>query len=130
MVMWELVLKTMVAGGQRDVVEPTADILNKGVLEAVKYPNLPQMRPSHLLFSSFSQHLSSFSCRNELLLHLKTYNIYYEGQNLQLRHREVRNWGQHQAGVYLWQERLNGEMRMSGLIRICKVQELHVNNIP
>ncbi|EOB06144.1 Ras association domain-containing protein 2, partial [Anas platyrhynchos] len=29
-----------------------------------------------------------FSCRNELLLHLKTYNIYYEGQNLQLRHRE------------------------------------------
>ncbi|XP_059726746.1 ras association domain-containing protein 2 [Haemorhous mexicanus] len=26
--------------------------------------------------------------RNELLLHLKTYNIYYEGQNLQLRHRE------------------------------------------
>uniref|UniRef100_U3JBX1 Ras association domain family member 2 n=1 Tax=Ficedula albicollis TaxID=59894 RepID=U3JBX1_FICAL len=25
---------------------------------------------------------------NELLLHLKTYNIYYEGQNLQLRHRE------------------------------------------
>uniref|UniRef100_A0A8C4JS86 Ras association domain family member 2 n=1 Tax=Dromaius novaehollandiae TaxID=8790 RepID=A0A8C4JS86_DRONO len=27
-------------------------------------------------------------CRNELLLHLKTYNIYYEGQNLQLRHRE------------------------------------------
>uniref|UniRef100_A0A8C3BGX5 Ras association domain family member 2 n=1 Tax=Cairina moschata TaxID=8855 RepID=A0A8C3BGX5_CAIMO len=88
MVMWELVLKAMVAGGQRDVVEPTADIPNKGVLEAVKYPNLPQMRPSHLFFSSFSQHLSSFSCRNELLLHLKTYNIYYEGQNLQLRHRE------------------------------------------
>ncbi|NWI07350.1 RASF2 protein, partial [Tichodroma muraria] len=29
-----------------------------------------------------------FSPRNELLLHLKTYNIYYEGQNLQLRHRE------------------------------------------
>ncbi|NXL65095.1 RASF2 protein, partial [Chordeiles acutipennis] len=28
--------------------------------------------------------------KNELLLHLKTYNIYYEGQNLQLRHREVR----------------------------------------
>lgn len=28
--------------------------------------------------------------RNELLLHLKTYNLYYEGQNLQLRHREVR----------------------------------------
>ncbi|KFO70433.1 ras association domain-containing protein 2 [Cuculus canorus] len=26
--------------------------------------------------------------KNELLLHLKTYNIYYEGQNLQLRHRE------------------------------------------
>nr|XP_020635829.1 ras association domain-containing protein 2 isoform X1 [Pogona vitticeps] len=26
--------------------------------------------------------------RNELLLHLKTYNLYYEGQNLQLRHRE------------------------------------------
>ncbi|KAB0395370.1 hypothetical protein E2I00_000911, partial [Balaenoptera physalus] len=25
---------------------------------------------------------------NELLLHLKTYNLYYEGQNLQLRHRE------------------------------------------
>ncbi|NXY80117.1 RASF2 protein, partial [Glareola pratincola] len=32
-----------------------------------------------------------FPHRNELLLHLKTYNIYYEGQNLQLRHREVRN---------------------------------------
>ncbi|KFQ07974.1 Ras association domain-containing protein 2, partial [Leptosomus discolor] len=29
-----------------------------------------------------------FFPRNELLLHLKTYNIYYEGQNLQLRHRE------------------------------------------
>lgn len=29
-----------------------------------------------------------FISRNELLLHLKTYNIYYEGQNLQLRHRE------------------------------------------
>ncbi|NWS23259.1 RASF2 protein, partial [Pachyramphus minor] len=29
-----------------------------------------------------------FLPRNELLLHLKTYNIYYEGQNLQLRHRE------------------------------------------
>ncbi|NXA42134.1 RASF2 protein, partial [Eudromia elegans] len=26
--------------------------------------------------------------RHELLLHLKTYNLYYEGQNLQLRHRE------------------------------------------
>ncbi|XP_036177766.1 ras association domain-containing protein 2 isoform X3 [Myotis myotis] len=26
--------------------------------------------------------------KNELLLHLKTYNLYYEGQNLQLRHRE------------------------------------------
>ncbi|EMP30537.1 Ras association domain-containing protein 2 [Chelonia mydas] len=30
----------------------------------------------------------SSSSRNELLLHLKTYNLYYEGQNLQLRHRE------------------------------------------
>ncbi|XP_071655428.1 ras association domain-containing protein 2 isoform X1 [Patagioenas fasciata] len=29
-----------------------------------------------------------FIAKNELLLHLKTYNIYYEGQNLQLRHRE------------------------------------------
>ncbi|NXC09489.1 RASF2 protein, partial [Orthonyx spaldingii] len=29
-----------------------------------------------------------FPPRNELLLHLKTYNLYYEGQNLQLRHRE------------------------------------------
>lgn len=53
MVMWELVLKTMVAGGQRDVFEPTADILNKGILEAVKYTNLPQMRPSHLLSPPF-----------------------------------------------------------------------------
>ncbi|XP_058419132.1 ras association domain-containing protein 2 isoform X1 [Diceros bicornis minor] len=26
--------------------------------------------------------------KKELLLHLKTYNLYYEGQNLQLRHRE------------------------------------------
>uniref|UniRef100_A0A8C6HN56 Ras association (RalGDS/AF-6) domain family member 2 n=1 Tax=Mus spicilegus TaxID=10103 RepID=A0A8C6HN56_MUSSI len=26
--------------------------------------------------------------KSELLLHLKTYNLYYEGQNLQLRHRE------------------------------------------
>nr|XP_006110843.1 ras association domain-containing protein 2 [Pelodiscus sinensis] len=26
--------------------------------------------------------------KNELLLHLKTYNLYYEGQNLQLRNRE------------------------------------------
>lgn len=128
--MRDLVLKTMVAGGQRDVVEPTADIPSKGVLEAVKYPNLPEMKPSHLLFPSSSQHLSSFSCRNELLLHLKTYNIYYEGQNLQLRHREVRNWGRHRAGVYLWQERLNDEMRMSGSIRICKVQKVRVSNIP
>ncbi|NWW97537.1 RASF2 protein, partial [Caloenas nicobarica] len=31
-----------------------------------------------------------FIAKNELLLHLKTYNIYYEGQNLQLRHREVK----------------------------------------
>ncbi|XP_013930456.1 PREDICTED: ras association domain-containing protein 2 isoform X4 [Thamnophis sirtalis] len=29
-----------------------------------------------------------FISKNELLLHLKTYNLYYEGQNLQLRHRE------------------------------------------
>ncbi|KAM6369895.1 ras association domain-containing protein 2 isoform 1-T2 [Pluvialis apricaria] len=29
-----------------------------------------------------------YIAKNELLLHLKTYNIYYEGQNLQLRHRE------------------------------------------
>lgn len=27
--------------------------------------------------------------RTSLLMHLKTYNLYYEGQNLQLRHREV-----------------------------------------
>uniref|UniRef100_H0Z0Z2 Ras association domain family member 2 n=1 Tax=Taeniopygia guttata TaxID=59729 RepID=H0Z0Z2_TAEGU len=33
-------------------------------------------------------YLISLRARNELLLHLKTYNIYYEGQNLQLRHRE------------------------------------------
>ncbi|KAM4870302.1 ras association domain-containing protein 2-like [Urocitellus parryii] len=26
--------------------------------------------------------------KNDLFLHLKTYNLYYEGQNLQLRHRE------------------------------------------
>lgn len=44
-----------------------------------------QLTMSHLLY---------FSLRNELLLHLKTYNLYYEGQNLQLRHREVRSlWG-------------------------------------
>ncbi|CAJ0964587.1 unnamed protein product [Ranitomeya imitator] len=30
----------------------------------------------------------SVSSRNELLAHLKNYNFYYEGQNLQLRHRE------------------------------------------
>ncbi|NXE41046.1 RASF2 protein, partial [Ptilorrhoa leucosticta] len=43
--------------------------------------------------------------RNELLLHLKTYNIYYEGQNLQLRHRELLplgflcpSWNQQRAG--------------------------------
>ncbi|XP_058143493.1 ras association domain-containing protein 2 [Dasypus novemcinctus] len=29
-----------------------------------------------------------FISRSELLLQLKTYNLYYEGQNLQLRHRE------------------------------------------
>ncbi|ERE69782.1 ras association domain-containing protein 2 [Cricetulus griseus] len=29
-----------------------------------------------------------YMSKNELLLHLKTYNLYYEGQNLQLRHRE------------------------------------------
>ncbi|XP_062452774.1 ras association domain-containing protein 2 isoform X2 [Rhea pennata] len=29
--------------------------------------------------------------KNELLLHLKTYNLYYEGQNLQLRHREMQD---------------------------------------
>lgn len=27
--------------------------------------------------------------RAAVLSHLKTYNLYYEGQNLQLRHREV-----------------------------------------
>uniref|UniRef100_W5LKP4 Ras association domain family member 2a n=1 Tax=Astyanax mexicanus TaxID=7994 RepID=W5LKP4_ASTMX len=27
-------------------------------------------------------------CRSSILSHLKTYNLYYEGQNLQLRHRE------------------------------------------
>lgn len=27
--------------------------------------------------------------RTTILSHLKTYNLYYEGQNLQLRHREV-----------------------------------------
>lgn len=44
-----------------------------------------QLRMSHLLY---------LALRNELLLHLKTYNLYYEGQNLQLRHREVRRpWG-------------------------------------
>ncbi|XP_013367780.1 PREDICTED: ras association domain-containing protein 2 isoform X3 [Chinchilla lanigera] len=32
--------------------------------------------------------------KNELLLHLKTYNLYYEGQNLQLRHREALLCGQ------------------------------------
>lgn len=40
---------------------------------------------------SFLSIFPLFPPRNELLLHLKTYNIYYEGQNLQLRHREVRN---------------------------------------
>ncbi|XP_069799272.1 ras association domain-containing protein 2 [Dendropsophus ebraccatus] len=29
-----------------------------------------------------------FISKNELLAHLKNYNLYYEGQNLQLRHRE------------------------------------------
>uniref|UniRef100_A0A803TBA8 Ras association domain family member 2 n=1 Tax=Anolis carolinensis TaxID=28377 RepID=A0A803TBA8_ANOCA len=33
-----------------------------------------------------------FIHKNELLLHLKTYNLYYEGQNLQLRHREVKTF--------------------------------------
>lgn len=42
-----------------------------------------QLRVLHLLHF--------FPLRNELLLHLKTYNLYYEGQNLQLRHREVRS---------------------------------------
>lgn len=32
-------------------------------------------------------HISAF--RAAVLSHLKTYNLYYEGQNLQLRHREV-----------------------------------------
>uniref|UniRef100_A0A8D0DPU2 Ras association domain family member 2 n=2 Tax=Salvator merianae TaxID=96440 RepID=A0A8D0DPU2_SALMN len=31
---------------------------------------------------------NKYISKNELLLHLKTYNLYYEGQNLQLRHRE------------------------------------------
>ncbi|XP_041330389.1 ras association domain-containing protein 2 [Pyrgilauda ruficollis] len=44
---------------------------------------LPQNHPG-----TFFPIFSFFPPRNELLLHLKTYNIYYEGQNLQLRHRE------------------------------------------
>ncbi|KGL89235.1 Ras association domain-containing protein 2, partial [Charadrius vociferus] len=49
-----------------------------------------------------------FFPRNELLLHLKTYNIYYEGQNLQLRHREVRNH-RGRDPAHLWQERREKE---------------------
>lgn len=134
----------------KPLVQPAADVLNKGGLEAAKDPNLPQMKlvwvrqrcsrfisqpnpgkqfllsprsqisprpaqgvprqvrpatsplaPPHLCSASFP-----FFSRNELLLHLKTYNIYYEGQNLQLRHREVRNpQGRHPT--YLWQQREN-----------------------
>ncbi|XP_060643451.1 ras association domain-containing protein 2 [Anolis sagrei] len=40
--------------------------------------------------------------KNELLLHLKTYNLYYEGQNLQLRHREE-----------------EGELLVEGLLNVC-----------
>jgi len=32
-----------------------------------------------------------FFLRRTILSHLKTYNLYYDGKNLQLRHREVRN---------------------------------------
>ncbi|NXL03969.1 RASF2 protein, partial [Mesembrinibis cayennensis] len=42
-----------------------------------------------------------FFSRNELLLHLKTYNIYYEGQNLQL-----------------WYQEEEGELIMEGLLNI------------
>ncbi|XP_062817156.1 ras association domain-containing protein 2 [Anolis carolinensis] len=43
-----------------------------------------------------------FIHKNELLLHLKTYNLYYEGQNLQLRHREE-----------------EGELVVEGLLNVC-----------
>ncbi|KFO22192.1 Ras association domain-containing protein 2 [Fukomys damarensis] len=42
----------------------------------------------HFLPALRSRAASGAGLRNELLLHLKTYNLYYEGQNLQLRHRE------------------------------------------
>jgi len=135
------------------LLEPGADILDKGGLEAAKGPNFPQTKlvwvppaaqqvhrpawpweaipafsqcprvspqlaqgvprqvpsgasnvPSPSSASLLSIFPFFFFSRNELLLHLKTYNIYYEGQNLQLRHREVsKPRGRHPA--YLWQER-------------------------
>lgn len=40
--------------------------------------------------TAFPLHLSTICLfRRAVLSHLKTYNLYYEGQNLQLRHREV-----------------------------------------
>ena len=56
-------------------------------------------RGSNCIISDFSRDCDTsciFLLRNELLLHLKTYNLYYEGQNLQLRHREVRS---HREGL-------------------------------
>lgn len=56
-------------------------------------------RGSNCIISDFSWDCDTsciFLLRNELLLHLKTYNLYYEGQNLQLRHREVRS---HREGL-------------------------------
>lgn len=89
-------------------------------------------RPPSLLRTS-SQHLSYFIIllifppRNELLLHLKTYNIYYEGQNLQLRHREVRN--PPGAGTQLSSGRRRGKKKQTpkrrewGWVQIGEVQK-------
>lgn len=41
------------------------------------------------IIPTFPPHDFTSVSRAAVLSHLKTYNLYYEGQNLQLRHREV-----------------------------------------
>ncbi|TKS78321.1 Ras association domain-containing protein 2 [Collichthys lucidus] len=50
---------------------------------------------------------NKFISKVTILSHLKTYNLYYEGQNLQLRHREVAPLSQQEEGELIVEGLLN-----------------------
>ncbi|XP_009325482.1 PREDICTED: ras association domain-containing protein 2 [Pygoscelis adeliae] len=57
---------------------------NSGLASPGQFVDARNANVSYLVPCGKDKYIS----KSELLLHLKTYNIYYEGQNLQLRHRE------------------------------------------